>query len=115
MKQSKKLLSIFLAMLMLLGTVSVVANAAQQKVEKGNIAYDSIDNAVLTPEQVANTVLDVLDRDVMPGLGVIDENLVVIKNNLNLTSIDTALSDVVSLLGNGLLSTVAGGDAQKLI
>ena len=115
MKQSKKLLSIFLAMLMLLGTVSVVANAAQQKVEKGNIAYDSIDNAVLTPEQVANTVLDVLDRDVMPGLGVIDENLVVIKIKLNLTSIDTALSDVVSLLGNGLLSTVAGGDAQKLI
>jgi len=33
----------------------------------------------------------------------------------NLTSIDTALSDVVSLLGNGLLSTVAGGDAQTLI
>jgi len=28
---------------------------------------------------------------------------------------DTALSDVVSLLGNGLLSTVAGGDAQTLI
>ena len=51
----------------------------------------------------------------MPGLGVIDENLVVIKIKLNLTSIDTALSDVVSLLGNGTLNTVAGGDAQTLI
>ena len=61
MKQSKKLLSIFLAMLMLLGTVSVVGNAALVKSE---VAYDSIDNAKLTPEQVADIILDMLDNDV---------------------------------------------------
>ncbi len=111
MKQSKKLLSIFLAMLMLLGTVSVVANAAQQKVEKGNIAYDSIDNAVLTPEQVAYTILQVLDEDVMPGLGTIP---IPVLGDLNLSSIDNAFSSIVDLLGNALLG-LAGGDAAKII
>lgn len=113
MKQSKKLLSIFLAMLMLLGTVSVVANAAQVKVTKANLAYDSIDNAVLTPEQVANTVLDVLDRDVMPGLGTIS---IPVLGSLNLTSIDNALSSVYKLLGNALVGAVAisVSDIKKL-
>ena len=44
-----------------LGTVSVVGNAALVKSE---VAYDSIDNAKLTPEQVADLILDMLDNDV---------------------------------------------------
>ena len=113
MKQSKKLLSIFLAMLMLISMVSVVGNAALAKTD---VAYDSMDNASLTPEQVATVILDSLDRDVMPGLGVvIDEDVVVMKIKLDFSSIDSAISDIVSLLNNGLLSTVAGGDAQTLI
>ena len=104
MKQSKKLLSIFLAMFMLLGTVSVVANAAQVKVTKANLAYDSIDNAALTPEQVANTVLDVLDRDVMPGLGTIN---IPVLGDLNLTSVDNALSSVYGLLDNFIIKAAA--------
>ena len=67
MKQSKKLLSIFLAMLMLLGTVSVIGNAA---LAKDQVAYDSIDNAKLTPEQVAGIVLDMLDNDLLAGMAV---------------------------------------------
>ncbi len=113
MKQTKKLLSIFLAMLMLLGTVSVVANAAQVKVEKSNITYDSIDNAVLTPEQVANTVLDVLDRDLMSGLEPVNLNLYVTKIKIDLTSIDTTLRDVYDLLDGGLPG-LAGGDVKTL-
>lgn len=109
MKQSKKLLSILLAMIMLLGSVSVVGNAA---LAKNEIAYDSIDNAALTPEQVAKTILDMLDRDVMPGLGVIE---IPVLGNLDLTSIDRALSSVHSLLGKGILGFLAGGDAQVLI
>ncbi len=113
MKQSKKLLSIFLAMLMLISMVSVVGNAA---LAKADVAYDSMDNASLTPEQVATVILDSLDRDVMPGLGVvIDEDVVVMKIKLDFSSIDSAISDIVTLLNNGLLSTVAGGDAQTLI
>ena len=50
----------------------------------------------------------------MPGLGVIDEDLVVIKINLDLTSVDTALRDIYSLL-DGNLPGIAGGDAKILI
>ena len=65
MKQSKKLLSIFLALVMLLGSFSVIASAAQQPVTedtKTSIAYDSVDNAALTPDQVAFIILDMLDK-----------------------------------------------------
>ena len=110
MKQTKKLLSIFLSVLMLIGMVSVVGNAA---IAKTDVHYDSMDNAALTPEQVANIILDSLDRDVMPGLGVIDEDFVVIKLKLDLTSIDSALRDIYSLLDGNLPGT-AGGDVEKL-
>ncbi len=110
MKQTKKLLSIFLAMLMLIGTVSVVGNAA---IAREDVHYDSMDNAALTPEQVANIVLDSLDRDVMPGLGVIDEDFVVIKLKLDLTSINSALNDIYALLDGNLPGT-AGGDVKTL-
>ena len=113
MKQSKKLLSIFLAMLMLLGTVSVIANAAKAEVTKDSVAYDSMDNAALTADQVADLILDMLDADVMPGLGVIDENFVIVKLYLDLRSIDSALTSVYDLL-NGNLPGTAGGDVKTI-
>ena len=115
MKQSKKLLSIFLAMLMLLGTVSVIGNAAQSPVTedtKGTIAYDSVDNAALTADQVAFIILEMLDNDVMPGLGKMDLSIL---GSLDLTSVDAALTSVHDLLGGFLLGLLAGGDAQTLI
>ena len=113
MKQSKKILSIFLAMLMLLGTVSVIANAAKAEVTKDSVAYDSMDNAALTADQVADLILDMLDADVMPGLGVIDEDFVVIKLYLDLRSVNSALTSVYDLL-NGKLPGLAGGDVQTI-
>ena len=115
MKQYKKLLSIFLAMLMLLGTVSVIGNAAQQKVTeetKGEIKYDSVDNAALTADQVAFIILEMLDNDVMPGLGKMDLSVL---GSLDLTSIDAALTSVHDLLGGTLLGLLAGGDAKTLM
>ncbi|MBQ4103105.1 MAG: hypothetical protein IJC90_01445 [Clostridia bacterium] len=47
--------------------VSVVGNAA---LAKDQVAYDSIDNAKLTPEQVAGIVLDMLDNDLLAGMAV---------------------------------------------
>ena len=108
MKQSKKLLSIFLAMLMLIGTVSVVGNAA---IAREDVHYDSMDNAALTPEQVANIILDSLDRDVMPGIGVIE---IPVLGELDLSSIDNAFSSIVEFLGKTILG-IAGGDAKILI
>lgn len=62
MKQSKKLLSLVLAIIMMFGTVSVIANAAPAK---SDVTYDRIDDAHLTAEQVADLVIDMLDEDVI--------------------------------------------------
>ena len=72
-----------------------------------------MDNASLTPEQVATIILDSLDRDVMPGLGVIDENFVVASIYLDLTSVNRALSTVYDLL-DGSLPGTAGGDVKTI-
>ena len=100
MKQSKKLLSIFLAMLMLLGTVSVIGNAGYQKTQMG---YDSVDNPAPTADQVANLVLDVLD-ELLAEMNF-NENYVVVK--INLTSVDNAIATLGSFNG---IKGIAGGD-----
>lgn len=104
MKQSKKLLSIFLAMLMLLGTVSVIGNAGYQKAQ---MAYDSVDNPAPTADQVANLVLDVVD-ELLADLDF-NENYVVVK--INLTSVDAALETVYGFNG---IKGIAGGDIANL-
>jgi len=108
MKQTKKLLSIFLAIIMLLGTVSVIGNAA---LAKDQLAYDSIDNAKLTPEQVAGLVLDMLDNDLLAGMDTVDLSIL---GELRLNSVDHIFEDVCSLRGSGWWTIGKGllGDLQ---
>ena len=49
----------------------------------------------------------------MPGLGVIDEDFVLVKIKLDLTSVNTALKDIYSLL-DGSLPGTAGGDVKTI-
>lgn len=105
MKQSKKLLSIFLAMLMLLGTVSVIGSAGYTKAE---MAYDSVDNPAPTYQQVVTLVLDVLDQDVLSGIDV-DIDILGIK--ISLTSVDNVFATLDSVDG---IKGLAGGDLKKL-
>ncbi|MBR2877015.1 MAG: hypothetical protein IKC01_07745 [Clostridia bacterium] len=104
MKQSKKLLSIFLALIMMLGTVSVIANAGYQKAQ---MAYDAVDNPAPTADQVANLVLDVLD-ELLAEMNF-NENYVVVK--INLTSVDKAIETLGSFNG---IKGIAGGDIAAL-
>ena len=53
MKQSTKLLSLVLALLMAFSCMSVIGNAA---LDKGQVTWDNIDDAALTAEQVADLV-----------------------------------------------------------
>ncbi len=48
MKQTTKLLSLILALVMAFSGLSVIGSAA---LEEGSVAYDVIDDAQLTPEQ----------------------------------------------------------------
>lgn len=118
MKQSKKLLSIFLAMLMLLGTVSVVGSAAKEEFSKSTITYDSIDNAALTAEQVADIVLDMVD-DMLKDIDLSDINDItsVLGINLDFSSIDKAAETIYGLrdiIKNGKLGIELGGDLNSL-
>ena len=55
MKQSTKLLSLVLALIMAFSCMSVIGNAA---LDKSQMQYDVIDDADLTPEQVADIIVN---------------------------------------------------------
>ena len=59
MKQSTKLLSLVLALVMAFSCMAVIGNAALVPTE---IAYDSLDDSALSPEQVADLALDLVDN-----------------------------------------------------
>ena len=105
MKQSKKLLSIFLAMLMLLGTVSVIGNAGYQKTQMG---YDSVDNPAPTTEQVCNLVLDVVD-ELLADLNFNETYAYIL--TINLTSVNAAFDTLYGLNG---VKKAAGGAIAAL-
>lgn len=110
MKQSKKLLSLVLAIIMMFGTVSVVANAAPTK---GSVTYDRIDDANLTAEQVADLVIDMIDEDVMPSINGGDELDLSILGSIRTDTVDHMVADAYDLydsfwwtVGKGLLEDV---------
>ena len=59
MKQSTKLLSLILALLVAFSCMSVIGSAA---LVKNEIAYDSVDDANLSYEQVSDIALDLVDE-----------------------------------------------------
>ncbi len=69
MKQSTKLLSLVLALVMAFSCMTVIGNAALVKSE---VAWDNIDDANLTAEQVADLALDLVDNDLLAGMEAID-------------------------------------------
>ena len=61
MKQSTKLLSLVLALVMAFSCMTVIGNAALVKSE---VSWDNIDDANLTAEQVADLALDLSHNNV---------------------------------------------------
>ena len=104
MKQSTKLLSLILALVMAFSCASVVGNAALVKSE---VKYDSIDDAIISPEQVADIALDLVDDLLASGGDDMNIDLAGIIT-LDLRSVDTALRDICDL-GLGTLLGFAGG------
>ena len=104
MKQSTKLLSLVLALVMAFSCASVFGNAALVKSE---VKWDNIDDARLTAEQVADLALDLVDNDLLAGIEPIDLSIL---GKLRLNSIDNIFKDVTKLrdsiawsIGSGLL------------
>lgn len=102
MKQSTKLLSLVLALIMAFSCMTVIGNAA---IIESEVNYDSIDDASLSPKQVAGIALDLVDDLLIDAdLGVI--NIVVVE--LDLTSIDGILQSLIDIDGNLLWDLVKG-------
>ena len=102
MKQSTKLLSLVLALLMAFGCMSVIGNAALVKSE---VKWDCIDDADLTPEQVADLALDLVDNDLLAGMEPIDLSIV---GELRLDSVDHIAADIDDLTGGFVWSIGKG-------
>lgn len=116
MKASKKntrVLSIVLSIVMLLSSMSVMAFAARDDYLDGAILdqYNSIDKVELELTQKATLLLDMLDvmledEDIYIDIPLIGE--------INLRSIDNALSSIYSLTGNWLYGRLTVGDLVVL-
>ena len=88
MKQSTKLLSLVLALVLACSFVGVIGNAA---LAQGDVKYDTIDDAQLSPEQVADLALDLVDNDLLAGMEPIDLSIV---GTLRLDSVDHIAADI---------------------
>ena len=102
MKQSTKLLSLVLALVMAFGCMSVIGNAALVKSE---VSWDNIDDAQLTAEQVADLALDLVDNDLLAGMETIDLSII---GEIRLNSIDNICEDIGGLYG-GFVWTMGKG------
>lgn len=109
MKKSTRILSLLMALMMLLGTFSVMGSA--YKAFKGDaVNFDDIDAATFTTEQYASMGLDEVDR----MLAEEQLSVYIYIGTLDVTSIDNAVASVESLLDSvsALLSML--GDAKNL-
>ena len=112
MKQSTRLLSMLLALVMLVGVMSVAAGAAgSDPLVKGGVAYDSIDNAALTPEQIATLLVDLVDG-LLADIG--DTLDLSILGELDYRSVDQALSSLIALRKSVNALTGIAGDVADL-
>lgn len=102
MRQSKKLLSILLAMIMVFSSVSVIANARAEWLDSA-VSYNGFDKPVLTTEQYATAALDEVDRMLAEEEIILTEEEIFV-GTLDATSVDNALDSVNTIL-NGTLWT----------
>ena len=116
MKQSTKLLSLVLALVMAFSCMTVIGNAALVKSE---VTWDNIDDAQLTAEQVADLALDLVDNDLLSGMETIDLSIL---GKLRLNKIDNIFTDIVKLrnsfawsIGSGLLGDIGKLDFEPLL
>lgn len=95
MKQSKRIISVLLAVVMLLTVVPVQVFAAHANYDKPG-GYDILDNPFVTPAQAASMILDMLDEMLAEEDMTFEVDIVVGKKTIDLRSIDRATSSIDS-------------------
>ncbi len=120
MKKSLRILSLVLAVVMMMSSLSVLGSAfgendgySAYRGDNANLNYDDANAPVYTIDQYASMALDEIDRMLVDAdLGVID----IYVGTLELESVDGTVTSVSSLLKtvDGLLSAGLLGDAGQL-
>ncbi|MBP3327787.1 MAG: hypothetical protein J6L91_02645, partial [Clostridia bacterium] len=101
MRQSKKLLSVLLAVVMVFSSVAIVASAYAPWKDEAITKYDSLDKPVLTTEQYASAALDEVDRMLNEEQILLTADDIFV-GTLDATSVDAALDSVQTILGGSL-------------
>ena len=115
MSNSKKLLSLFLAMIMVFSTFAIGAEAAYADYKDEAIKeYDSIDKPVFTTEQLASLALDAIDA-MLADMETNSFKIPVLNVTLNFSSIDVALDSLEDIYNGGVWNTAKAiaGDVGK--
>ncbi|MBQ3519327.1 MAG: dockerin type I repeat-containing protein [Clostridia bacterium] len=109
MTKFKKMTAVLLAVLMVFGSMSVLASALRSDYLDEAIInqYNSIDKAELTTEQQATLILDELDVMLTKEDIVLDIPLI---GTIDLTSVDAAMDSIYNLTGNWLYGSLTVGD-----
>ncbi len=112
MKQFKRLLSVLLAIIMILSSVSVLASAANGTAWKDSAIkdnqYNSIDVPTLTTEQYATAALDEVDRMLKEEQIYMSSDELFGIGELDVRSINAALDSVKTIVNGSLWGTASG-------
>lgn len=113
MKKSTRIVSLLLAFIMMMGTMSVAASAYHADYLDSAITdqYNSIDKVELELEQKASILLDQLDVMLVKEDIYIDIPLI---GSIDLRSTDAALDSIYSITGNWLFGDLTVGDLGVL-
>lgn len=113
MKKSTRVISILLAFVMMMGTMSVVASAYHSDYLDSAITdqYNSIDKVELELNQKASILLDQLDVMLVKEDIYIDIPLI---GSIDLRSTDAALDSIYSITGNWLFGDLTVGELGVL-
>lgn len=115
MRQSKKLLSVLLAVIMVFSSVAVAANAYAPWRDEAITEYNDLDTPVLTTEQYASAALDEVDRMLDKEQIVLTEEDIFV-GTLDLSSVNSTLDSIQTILNGALWSQFKGmlGDLSNL-
>lgn len=111
MKQSKRLLSVLLAILMLLSVFTVGASAYKTNYERP-AGYDTINTPYFSNAQAASALLDFLDDDLLSGLNVDEELLGIEIKIYSLDSLFDSVNNITSSALYGVATILNLGDIE---
>lgn len=109
MKQSKRLLSVLLAILMMLSVLTVGASAYKTNYENP-AGRDTINTAYFTNAQAASAFLDFIDDDLLAGLNVNEEIVGIEIKIYSLDSLFDSVNNITSSALYGVASILDIGD-----